>query len=112
MLAFDSTHAVFGQIKQPTSAQEHAAHLRHPDEFDSLHRKNDFLAEGVHTVFGIKDGEAELQGFFFQANLFTPAEAKLWLQERVFEPLGLRRTKGCCDYLDGVLSLRGCLPRR
>ena len=94
MLAFDSTHAVFGQIKQPTSAQEHAAPLRHPDEFDSLHRKNDFLAEGVHTVFGIKNGEAELQGFFFQANLFTPADAKLWLQERVFEPLGFTEDQG------------------
>jgi hypothetical protein len=87
MLAFDLNHAELGQIKQLTPAKEHEAHLRHPGEFDSLLRKNDFLAEGVHTVFGIKNGEAELQGFFFQANLFTPAEAKQWLHERVFEPL-------------------------
>jgi len=74
-------------IKQPLSAGQHAAVMENPDQFDSLHRKNDFLAEGVHTVFGIKDGEAELQGLYFQANRFTPAEAKQWLQERGLEPL-------------------------
>ena len=66
---------------------EHAAVLKNPDRFDSLHRKNDFLAEGVHTVFGIKGGDAELQGLYFQADLSTPAEAQHWLQERGLEAL-------------------------
>jgi hypothetical protein len=40
------------QIKQRNSSDERPVLLHHPDTFDSLHRKNDFLAEGVHTVFG------------------------------------------------------------
>jgi hypothetical protein len=75
------------QIKQLTGLKEHAAHFRHPDEFDSLLRKNHFLAEGVHTVFGVKGGEAEIQGCYFPANLFTPVEAKRWLRDRQLDPL-------------------------
>jgi hypothetical protein len=74
-------------IKQRISSGEHAALFHHPGNFDSLDRKNDFLAEGVHTVFGLKDGEAQLQAFSFPADQFTPAEAKQWLQERGLEPL-------------------------
>ena len=76
------------RTKQRISSGEHAAVLENPDLFDSLHRKNDFLAEGVHTVFGMKDGEAQLQAFYFPADQFTPAEAKQWLQEQGLEPLG------------------------
>jgi hypothetical protein len=79
-------------IKQRISAGEHAALFHHPDNFDSLHRKNDFLAEGVHTVFGVKDGEAQLQACYFPADQFTPAEAKQWLQERGLEPLVFTET--------------------
>lgn len=67
--------------------KEHAAVLEIPDQFESLHRKNDFLAEGVHTVFGVKDGEAQLQAFYFPAGQFTPPAAKEWLRERGLEPL-------------------------
>ena len=75
------------QIKQCISSDEHIALLHHPDNYDSLHRKNDFLAEGVHTVFGVKDGVAQLQAFYFPADRFTPVAAKEWLQERRLEPL-------------------------
>jgi len=75
------------QFKQRFSSGEHTALLANSCRFNSLYRKNNFLAEGVHTVFGMKDGEAELQGFYFQANLFTPSEAKQWLGQRGFEPL-------------------------
>jgi CheY-like chemotaxis protein len=68
------------------SLREHAAVLETPDQFDSLHRRNDFLAEGVHTVFGVKDGEAQLQAFYFPADQFTPPAATEWLQERGLEP--------------------------
>ena len=70
-----------------SSSGEHTAAMEDPDQFDSLHRKNDFLADGVHTVFGVKDGEAQLQAFYFPTHQFTPAEAKQWLQERRLEPL-------------------------
>jgi hypothetical protein len=78
-------------IQQRISSGEHAAVLETPDQFDSLHRKHDFLAEGVHTVFGIKDGEADPQGLYFQANLFTPAEARQWLQNEGWSRWCLRR---------------------
>ncbi len=75
------------QIKQRFSSDEHTALLHHPDNYDLLRRKNDFLAEGVHTVFGVKDGVAQLQAFYFPAAQFTPVTAKEWLQERGLEPL-------------------------
>jgi len=67
--------------------KEHAAVLANPDQFDSLHRKNDFLAEGVHTVFGVKDGKAQPLAFYFPADHFTAPAAREWLQERGLEPL-------------------------
>ena len=73
--------------KSHYASPEHIALLEHPGRFESLHRKNDFLDEGVHTVFGVRDGRAELQAFFFQADKFTPLEARDWLQERGFQPL-------------------------
>jgi hypothetical protein len=75
------------QIKHRLSSDEHTSLLHHPVYFDSLHRKNDFIAEGVHTVFGVKDGEAQLQAFHFPADQFTPVAAKEWLQECGLEPL-------------------------
>jgi hypothetical protein len=74
-------------IKQRISSGGHAALCHHPDNFDSLHRKDDFLAEGVHTVSGVKDGEAQPQAFSFPADQVRPAEAKQWLQERGPEPV-------------------------
>jgi hypothetical protein len=74
-------------IKQRISSGEHAAILENPDQFHSLHQKNDYLADCVHTVFGIKDGNADFQGLYFQGNLFTPPKAKEWIQERGLETL-------------------------
>jgi hypothetical protein len=56
-------------IKQRISFGEHAAVLENTEQCDLLHRKIDFLAKGVHTVFGIKEGEADFPGLYFQANL-------------------------------------------
>ena len=66
---------------------EHTAVLEDPDQFDSFHLKNDFFAEGIHTVFGVKDGNAQPFAFCFPADHFTPAAAREWLQERGLEPL-------------------------
>jgi len=66
---------------------EHTAFLENPDHFDSLHRKDDFFAEGIHTVFGVKDGKAQPLAFYFPAVQFTPSVAREWLQERGLEPL-------------------------
>ena len=96
-------------IKQCFSFDEHTALLHHPDDFDSLHRKNDFLAEGVHTVFGVKDGVADLQAFYFPADQFTPVAAEEWFRERGLEPLLFAETAESRDMAER--SLHGLLPK-
>jgi CheY-like chemotaxis protein len=70
------------------------AELQAADQFRSLLRKDDLLAEGVHAVFGLRDGRAELQGLHFRADRFTPAEAQRWLRERGFRPLSFAAAPG------------------
>jgi hypothetical protein len=82
------------QIKQLMSSDDHAALLQGHDNFDSVPRKKDFLAEGVHTASGVKNGEAELQPFSFEADQFTPVEAKEWLRERGLGPPRLPEATG------------------
>jgi hypothetical protein len=83
----ESGNATRHKLALVCASKEHAAVLENPNQFESLHRKNDFLAEGVHTVFGVKHGEAQLQAFYFPAAQFTSAAATTWLRDRGFEPL-------------------------
>jgi hypothetical protein len=71
-------------------AEEHAAVLREPHDYDLLRRKDDLLDEGIATVFGIKQGEAELQAIGFDPDQFTPEQAQAWLQERGLQPSRFR----------------------
>jgi hypothetical protein len=71
--------------QQLLASGEHIAELVSPDCFDSLHRKDDFFDEGVDTVFGMRNGEVELQAFCFQVSQFTAAQARDWLRERRLE---------------------------
>jgi len=73
------------QVVSPGS--EHAAILARADDFESLHRKDDFFDDGVATVFGVRRGQAEPQAFCFQAGKFSPPQAHAWLRERGFLPL-------------------------
>jgi hypothetical protein len=66
---------------------EHVALLGDPRRFDLLRRKRDLLDEGVAAVFGLAQGEAELQALCFDASLFTPAGVAQWLVERGFTAL-------------------------
>src|SRR5262245_13275810 len=61
-------------------ADEHTALLEELDQFDALHRKDDYLAAGVGTIFGVSRGVARLQSFSFHPGLFTPARARRWLR--------------------------------
>jgi len=60
---------------------EHAAILRSPEQFETLRRKDDFLAEGVAAIFGVRGREAELQALYFQTDKFTMKQAKQWLSD-------------------------------
>jgi hypothetical protein len=67
---------------------EHAARLVDPREFDEFSRKNDAGGPGVHFIYGIKAGEAtRIQAVRFDAQKFTPDEAKAWLKEHDMEPI-------------------------
>ena len=59
---------------------EHAARLIDPGEFDSFRRDNGAGGEGVDFIYGIKESEpVRLQAIRFDAERFTPTEARQWL---------------------------------
>ena len=55
---------------------EHAARLKDPGQYDSLRRVNDEGGTGVDFIYGIKEGESELQAIRFRSSVFTAAEAR------------------------------------
>lgn len=74
-------------VPQLVLGNEHAAIFNLPEGYDSLCRRDDFLAEGVHAVFGLRDGEAHLQALVFQADAYDPTAARYWLDERNLRPI-------------------------
>lgn len=69
---------------------EHAARLTDPDQYDEIRRVNDEGGPGVDFIYGIKDGNTELQAIRFDAARFSADEARQWLsdhdmQEIMFE---------------------------
>jgi len=68
--------------------REHAARLNDPAKYARFRRENDKFGPGIDAVWGItQDGQAELQAIRFDAERFTPAEAKAWLTEHGHEPI-------------------------
>ena len=68
-------------------ANEHAARLKDPEQYDSFARKNNEGGEGIDFIYGIKDGVSELQAIRFDKTRFTTQEAKAWLKSHDFEPI-------------------------
>lgn len=68
-------------------AHEHAARLRDPAEFDEFRRTNNAGGEGVHFIYGLKDGKADLQAVRFSVAEFTADEARKWLSDHDMKPL-------------------------
>ena len=66
---------------------EHAARIADPADFDSFRRRNNEGGTGVDFVYGIADGEAEVQSIRFKTEYFTEEQAREWLDENDFEPL-------------------------
>jgi hypothetical protein len=84
---YESIVTLPADFAQHVAAEEHVALLKNPGKFDLLRRKDDLLAEGVASVFGLTGTEAELLALCFQVRKFTPAEAAKWLAKRGFVPL-------------------------
>jgi len=70
---------------------EHAARLIDPDKFDadSFRRENDKFGAGIHAIFGRLKGEDSmtLQAVRFDADKFSPDEARKWLEEHGYHPI-------------------------
>lgn len=66
---------------------EHAARLTDPDQYDEFRREVDAGGAGVDFIYGIKDGESELQAIRFKKEFFTIEEARQYLDEHDISPL-------------------------
>lgn len=64
---------------------EHAARIEDPEQFDSFRRKNNEFKNGIHVIHGIKDNERLVQSIRFDSDMYTPEEAKAWLERNEFE---------------------------
>lgn len=73
---------------------EHAARLQDPEQYDSLRRVNDEGGNGVDFIYGIKEGESELQAIRFRSSVFTAAEARTWLADHDFNPIEFEEATG------------------
>ena len=73
---------------------EHAARLQDPEQYDLLRRINDEGGNGVDFIYGIKEGESELQAIRFRSSVFTAAEARTWLADHDFNPIEFEEATG------------------
>ena len=73
---------------------EHAARLKDPGQYDSLRRVNDEGGTGVDFIYGIKEGESELQAIRFRSSVFTAAEARAWLADHDFDAIEFEEATG------------------
>jgi len=73
---------------------EHAARLKDPGQYDSIRRVNDEFGAGIDAIYGIKEGTSELQAIRFDADRFTPAEARQWLSDHDFDLMMFEEATG------------------
>lgn len=73
---------------------EHAARMTDPDQYDELRRENNAGGEGVDFIYGIKEGESEIQAVRFDAQQFTPEEARQWLADNDMDPIMFEEATG------------------
>lgn len=73
---------------------EHAARLKDPDQYDRIRRVNDEFGAGIDAIYGIKNETAELQAIRFDADRFTPSEAREWLSDHDYDPIEFEEATG------------------
>jgi HK97 family phage major capsid protein/HK97 family phage prohead protease len=73
---------------------EHAARMTDPDQYDELRRENDAGGDGIDFIYGIKEGASEIQAVRFDAQQFTPDEARTWLSEHEMDPIMFEEATG------------------
>ena len=73
---------------------EHAARMTDPDQYDELRRENNAGGEGVDFIYGIKESESEIQAVRFDAQQFTPDEARQWLADNEMDSIMFEEATG------------------
>lgn len=69
-------------------ANEHSARITDPSKYKKIRRKNDEFGKGIHVYFGVlSDGKTEVQSIHFDADKFTPSEARKWLKDNDYKPI-------------------------
>jgi TolA-binding protein len=64
---------------------EYSYRLVTPDKFSDFRRVNDKFGDGVHAIFGLKDGKTELQAIRFDKKKFSESDAKKWLADHKYK---------------------------
>lgn len=62
-------------------ANEHAFRIKEPSQFDSFARKNNEFGDGIHVIYGIKEGKSTVQSIRFSASKWTFSKAKKWMKD-------------------------------
>lgn len=75
-------------------ANEHAARIHDPGKYDKIRRENNKFGDGVHVLWGIKDGKSEVQSIHFDASKFTADEARAWLKDHEYKPIEFEPATG------------------
>lgn len=75
------------RAEQRPYPNEHAARIEDPAKYDEFRRLTNELGEGIDIILGIKEGESEVQSIRFDADRYSVAEAKQWLDEHDFKPI-------------------------
>lgn len=67
---------------------EHAARIQDPDRYVRFRRKAGEFGKGIDVIYGVTgDGSTEVQAIRFNAEQFTPSQARAWLQEHDYTDL-------------------------
>jgi len=75
------------RAEQRPYPNEHAARIEDPAKYDEFRRLTNELGEGIDIILGIKEAKSELQSIRFDADRYSVAEAKQWLDEHDFKPI-------------------------
>lgn len=84
----EDNRAAPSSAEQRPYANEHAARLLDPAQFERFRRKNNDFAQGIDSIYGINgDDPVRLQALRFDASVFTVSEAKTWLSDHDYKPI-------------------------
>jgi len=92
--ALTKINDIRGSYEKRPYPNEHAARLVEPDQFDEFRRDADAGGTGIDFIYGIKEGESEIQSIRFDADRFTAGEAREWLDEHDFTPIKFEEAIG------------------